>query len=160
MVMSLRVGILTISDRAARGEIEDRGGPALAEAVEGRGWETSARATVPDEIETIANTLTAWTDLGLDVVLTTGGTGLGPRDVTPEATVQVADTLVPGIAEAIRASSLQKTPMAMISRGMAAVRGKTLIVNLPGSPAGATEGMGTIGPVLEHAVAILHGGSH
>jgi molybdenum cofactor synthesis domain-containing protein len=160
MAMSLRIGVLTISDRAASGEIEDRGGPALADSVAAHGWETAARATVPDELETIADTLTAWSDLGLDAILTTGGTGLGPRDVTPEATIRVADTLVPGIAEAIRASSLVETPMAMISRGLAGVRGKTLIVNLPGSPAGATQGMETVATVLEHAVAILHGGSH
>jgi molybdopterin adenylyltransferase len=160
LAMTLQIGILTISDRVSRGEMEDRGGPAIAKAVGALGWQIADRSVVPDDRSAIADTLREWCDRRLDVILTTGGTGLGPRDVTPEATAEVAEREVPGIAEALRATSLAQTPMAMISRGMAVVRGTTLVVNLPGSPKGATQGVETIAPVLEHAVAILHGGSH
>jgi molybdenum cofactor synthesis domain-containing protein len=116
---------------------------------------------LPDDRAKIAQLLRQWCDeLGLDVILTTGGTGLGPRDVTPEATLDIADRTVPGIAEAMRYAGLRQTPMAMLSRSQAATRGTTLIVNLPGSPKGVREGMEVILPVLEHARAITHGGRH
>lgn len=156
----MRVGVLTISDRVSRGLMEDTGGRAI-EAELDPSWEVARRAVVPDDVEQIAGTLTAWCDTDhLDIIITTGGTGLGPRDVTPEATLTVAERSVPGIAEAIRARSLADTPMAMISRGVAVARGTTLIVNLPGSPRGAAEGTRIVRPVLAHAVAIMHGGRH
>ena len=159
--MTVRIGVLTVSDRASAGEMEDRGGPAIEDALAGTGWTVGLRAVIPDELTVISDTLRAWCDGSeVDVVLTTGGTGLGPRDVTPEATLAVAQRQVPGIAEAIRAASVSKTPMAMISRGQSVVRGQTLIVNLPGSPRGAAESTAVILPILEHAVAILHGGKH
>jgi molybdenum cofactor synthesis domain-containing protein len=159
--MRLRIGILTISDSVSAGRMEDAGGLAVADAVRDTEWEIEQRATLPDEQEQIATVLRQWADdLRLDVVFTTGGTGLGPRDVTPEATLDAADRAVPGIAEAIRAASLTQTAMGMLSRGVSAQRGATLIVNLPGSPRGAAEGMQVVRPVVEHAVAIMHGGRH
>jgi molybdopterin adenylyltransferase len=159
--VGLRVGILTVSDRASSGEMEDLGGPAIVEAIGSQSWTVERQQIVPDERSTIAGTLREWCDADtLDVIFTTGGTGLSPRDVTPEATSEVAERPIPGIAEAIRAASLRQTPMAMISRGLAVVRGSTIIVNLPGSPRGAAEGTQVVLPVLEHAVATLHGGKH
>jgi molybdopterin adenylyltransferase len=159
--VTLRIGILSVSDRASRGEYEDRGGPALADAVRSASWSVEVNGIVPDDIEEISSILVAWTrDRDLDVILTTGGTGLGPRDVTPEATTRDADRIIPGIAEAIRATSLQLTPNAMLSRGVAAIRGTTLIINLAGSPKGAVEGFEIVRPVLEHAVATINGGGH
>jgi molybdenum cofactor synthesis domain-containing protein len=159
--MRLSLGILTISDRAAAGEMEDAGGPAVAEALRHGDWQVTQRAVVPDDGERISSVLQTWCDeLHLDVIFTTGGTGLGPRDVTPEATLSVANRPVPGIAETIRAASLRQTPHAMLSRGVAAVRGTTLLINLPGSPRGAAEGVEVVRPILEHAVATLHGGRH
>jgi molybdenum cofactor synthesis domain-containing protein len=159
--MRLRIGILTISDSVSAGRMEDAGGLAVADAVRDTEWEIEQQATLPDEREQIATVLRQWADdLRLDVVFTTGGTGLGPRDVTPEATLDAADRAVPGIAEAIRAASLTQTAMGMLSRGVSAQRGATLIVNLPGSPRGAAEGMQVVRPVVEHAVAIMHGGRH
>jgi molybdenum cofactor synthesis domain-containing protein len=158
--MSLRIAILTVSDRASAGQMEDRGGPAIADALEPT-WAIVKRAIIPDERDRIQEMLTHWCDGGeVDVIFTTGGTGLSPRDVTPESTVAVADRLIPGIGEAFRAASLAATPMAMISRGVAAVRGETLIINLPGSPNGAREGAALVSSILEHAVATLHGGKH
>jgi len=154
----VRVGILTVSDRSARGDREDLSGPALARAVSERlsGAAVTQTAIVPDERGEIAATLRQWADeLGLELILTTGGTGVAPRDVTPEATLAVVERLTPGLAEAMRAESLRVTPHAMLSRGVAGIRGRTLIVNLPGSPKGAVENLLTILPVLPHAVELL-----
>ncbi len=154
----IRVGILTVSDRSARGERADLSGPALAEAISAglAGVEVVATAITPDERATIAAQLTRWADEdALDLILTTGGTGFAPRDVTPEATRAVIERETPGLAEAMRATSLRVTPHAMLSRAVAGIRGQTLIVNLPGSPKGAVENLATILPVLPHALELL-----
>jgi molybdopterin adenylyltransferase len=154
----VRVGILTVSDRSARGDREDLSGPALARTVSERvaGAVVAQTAIVPDDRAEIAATLRQWADeLALELILTTGGTGVAPRDVTPEATLAVVERLTPGMAEAMRAESLRVTPHAMLSRGVAGIRGRTLIVNLPGSPKGAVENLLTILPVLHHAVELL-----
>lgn len=157
----IRIGILTVSDRASAGTMEDRGGPAIADILETTDFEIARRQIVPDEQDAISRVLTTWSDAdALDVIFTTGGTGLGPRDVTPEATLGVADRPVPGIAEALRSAGLQKLPQAMLSRGIAAQRGKTLIINLPGSPSGAREGVEVVMPVLEHAVLMMGDARH
>ena len=152
----MRIAILTVSDACARGERADASGDACAAwSVEG-GYQVSARATVPDESERIVSQLVAWCDEGLaDLVLTTGGTGLAPRDVTPEATRAVLEREAPGIAERLRGAMVEAFPRAMLSRGIAGVRGRTLIVNLPGSPGGVRDGLVTLGTVAEHAIAIL-----
>jgi molybdenum cofactor synthesis domain-containing protein len=153
---SLKIGILTISDRSARGERADVSGAALEAAVVAQGWEVVEKAILPDEREMIRDTLISWADGGaLDVVLTTGGTGFSPRDVTPEATLEVVEKLAPGIAEAMRIASLKFTPHGMLSRAVAGIRGQTLIVNLPGSPKGAVENLGVVMPVLPHAMELL-----
>lgn len=154
--MTLRFGILTVSDRAARGERADLSGPALADFVRARGWNVSRADVVPDDRVQIASTLTDWCARGdLDILLTTGGTGFAPRDVTPEATGDVIEREAPGLAEAIRAESLKVTPHAMLSRGRAGIRGKTIIINLPGSPKGAVESLQAVAGALEHAVQLL-----
>lgn len=154
----IRVGILTVSDRCARGEREDLSGPALAGAVAAGlpGAGVVERAVVPDEPEAIAARLTHWADVaGFDLILTTGGTGFAPRDVTPEATRAILDREAPGMAEAMRAASLRVTPHAMLSRAVVGIRGRTLIVNLPGSPKGAVENLAILLPVLPHALELL-----
>ncbi|HOG47026.1 MAG TPA: MogA/MoaB family molybdenum cofactor biosynthesis protein [Anaerolineae bacterium] len=153
-----RVAILTISDRGARSEREDRSGPALAEAIAGLpGAEVVARAVVPDERAEIEAALRRWVAEGLDLILTTGGTGFSPRDVTPEATRAVIDREAPGLAEAMRAASLRVTPHAMLSRAVAGMASCTLIVNLPGSPKAACENLHTILPALPHGLDKLRG---
>lgn len=156
MSQPLRIGILTLSDRAARGQRPDGSGPALASRITEQGWLVLRREVIPDELTTITAVLKAWSDSGeLDIILTTGGTGFSQRDVTPEATLSVVDRQAPGLAEAMRSASLKVTPHAMLSRAVAGIRGQTLIVNLPGSPKGALENLAVILPVLPHAVELL-----
>jgi len=154
--MTLRFSILTVSDRSSRGERPDTSGPALAELVNTQGWQVVKQEIVADELEAIKAIFSDWCDSGeTDIILATGGTGFAPRDVTPEATRAVVDRLTPGLDEAMRAASLQVTPHAMLSRAVSGVRKRTLIVNLPGSPKGATENLQVILPALEHAVHLL-----
>ena len=153
-----RIGVLTSSDMGARGEREDASGAVIHELLAAPDFEHARYAVLPDERDVIERTLTAWADDDrLDLVVTTGGTGLTDRDVMPEATRAVVDRLAPGIAEAMRAYGLSKTPMAMLSRGIAGVRRKTLIVNLPGNPKGVREGIEVLLPVLPHALGQLTG---
>jgi molybdenum cofactor synthesis domain-containing protein len=155
--MTLRFGILTVSDRSARGERPDLSGPALVERVTAQGWDVVRTAVLPDDLPGLRETLTAWADEGLlDIILTTGGTGFGPRDVTPEATELVIEREAPGLAEAMRFESLKATPHAMLSRALAGIRGNVLIINLPGSQKAAIENFQVVLPVLPHAVELLH----
>jgi molybdenum cofactor synthesis domain-containing protein len=152
----LRFGILTASDRSARGERPDLSGPALAERLRAFGAQVTRTEILPDDLAQLADALSAWADAGdLDVILVTGGTGFAPRDVTPEATRQVIEREAPGLAEAMRAASLKVTPYAMLSRAVAGIRARTLIVDLPGSPKAAVENLEVILPVLGHAVELL-----
>ena len=147
--------MLTVSDGVVAGTREDKSGDVLAELLEAEGFEVTRRV-VPDEVEEISTAISELAD-DAQVVLTTGGTGVGPRDVTPEATRMVLERWAPGIAEAIRADAVTKTPHGLLSRGAAGIRGKTLVVNLPGSPGGCRDGFAVLRPALGHAVQLLAG---
>ena len=154
--MSLRFAVLTVSDRSWRGERPDASGPALIEMVKRRGWDVVRQSILPDDLTMLSEFLASWCDRGdVDVILTTGGTGFAPRDVTPEATRAVIERDAPGLAEAMRTASAAKSPHAMLSRAMAGIRGKALIINLPGSPRAAVENFQVVMPALEHAVKLL-----
>jgi molybdopterin adenylyltransferase len=154
----VKAGILTLSDKGARGERTDLSGPALTEWLRVRGVETASYEMIPDEMELISEKLAAWADSGeLDIILTTGGTGVSPRDVTPEATVKILERQIPGLGELMRLRSLSKTPSAALSRAVAGIRGKTLIINLPGSPKGAVENIEAVWDAIPHAVAKIQG---
>jgi molybdopterin adenylyltransferase len=154
----VNIGILTISDKGSRGEREDLSGPVIREDVTAAGFAVARYEVVPDDKNAIAASLAAWADSGaVDIILTSGGTGLARRDVTPEATLAVIEREVPGLAEAMRMKSLEKMPMAVLSRAVAGQRGDCLIINLPGSPKAVRECLEVIIPALAHAVAIIKG---
>ena len=157
----MRVAILTISDSVARGERQDLSGPSLVQRCRQLTWNVTSVLQCSDDPEEIRSQLHTVADSGLaDLLLTTGGTGLGPRDTTPEATTDVADRLIPGIAEEIRRKGAEKTPTALLSRGVAVIRHKTIIINLPGSPKGAIESLDAVAHLLAHAVEVLRGSHH
>ena len=152
------LGILTISDAGSKGEREDTSGDAISEEMAGQGFRQVYRDIIPDEKDAISERLAEWCDSGeVDLVLTTGGTGLGPRDVTPEATAAVIDIEVSGITEALRTQTLKKTPLAMLSRAVAGVRSGCLIINLPGSPTGVRECLEVAIPAIPHALEMVKG---
>ena len=154
--MMLRIGILTVSDRSASGERPDASGPALAEEIRTQGWKIVEQIILPDDRAVLSQQLAEWCDRGeIDVILTTGGTGFSPRDITPEATQAIVERAAPGLAEAMRAASIKVTPHAMLSRAIAGIRKHTLIINLPGSPKGALENLKVVLLVLPHAVQLL-----
>ena len=157
----IRAAILTVSDRCANEQQEDHSAPAIEEILSRNGFDVGARSLVPDEQDVIARELVCLCDEGTsDVVFTTGGTGLGPRDVTPEATLSVCERLAPGLAEVMRAESLKKTRNAVLSRAVAGLRGSTLIINLPGSPKAVRECVEILLDILPHAVEMMRGGGH
>jgi molybdopterin adenylyltransferase len=160
-VANMRIAILTVSDSVSSGKAEDRSGPAVARRCQELGWEILSSTILPDDQKSIHAFLKETADAqGADVILTTGGTGFGPRDVTPEATLAVAERLAPGFAEHMRAEGQKKTKWAILSRGVTVIRGNSIIVNLPGSPKGAVESLDAIAEFLPHAIAVLHGARH
>jgi len=157
----MRIAVVTISDTVARGERQDASGPAVVARCQELGWPVTSTHLVADDALAIGTILRRLSDEEhMDLILTTGGTGLGPRDVTPEATAAVADKMIPGFAEQMRRKGLEKTPRAILSRSSAAIRGATLILNLPGSPKGATESLDAIVSLIPHALEIIHGARH
>jgi molybdopterin adenylyltransferase len=157
----VRVAIITSSDRCSRGEAVDESGPAIADFCQEQDWPVVARRLLPDELDQLTLALIESVDRdGAELVLTTGGTGMGPRDCMPEATVQAVDRMAPGIAEGLRAESLKLTPFAMLSRGAAGLRGQSLIINLPGSPRAVRECLQILAPILPHAIATAGGAGH
>jgi molybdenum cofactor synthesis domain-containing protein len=158
---SLRVAIITISDSVSAGKTEDKSGPAVKGRCRELGWEIKSTLVVADDPPSIREQLRELADSGrVDLILTTGGTGLSPRDSTPEATIAVADRLIPGFAEEMRRKGMEKTPRAILSRAVAAVRHRSLILNLPGSPKGAVESLDALADLLPHSIAIIHGARH
>jgi len=158
MDYEFRAGIITVSDKGSRGERVDKSGEAIRELLTAEGFRIEKQAVLPDELETIKDALIAWSDLDrLDLIVTTGGTGFSPRDVTPEATARVIEKAAPGLSEAMRWEGLKKTPHAMLSRGVSGIRGRTLIVNLPGSEKAVRESLAAILPALPHALEVLAG---
>jgi molybdopterin-guanine dinucleotide biosynthesis protein B/molybdopterin-guanine dinucleotide biosynthesis protein len=154
----MNAAILTLSDKGARGERVDGSGPALAVFLQEQGVQVSRTEIIPDEAALVVARLREWADSGgIDLILTTGGTGVSPRDITPDATLTVLDRVIPGFGEVMRARSLEKTPHAMISRAVAGIRGRCLIINLPGSPRGAVENLEAVWPAVPHAVAKIQG---
>ncbi|MFA6412300.1 MAG: MogA/MoaB family molybdenum cofactor biosynthesis protein [Syntrophales bacterium] len=154
----IRAAVITVSDKGSRGEREDLSGPEAVRLLEGQGIEVACTLVVPDEPDEIKAALIDCTDRqGLDLIITTGGTGVTPRDVTPDATREVLEKEIPGMAEAMRRASMAKTPHAMISRALAGLRGKTLIINLPGSPKGVRENLAVVLPAIPHAVEKIQG---
>ncbi|MDI3481707.1 MAG: molybdopterin adenylyltransferase [Tepidanaerobacteraceae bacterium] len=153
----IRIAVLTASDRGARGEREDVSGKVIEEMVSAIGGEVVDYSVVPDDLAVLKESMLKMCEKGADIIFTTGGTGLSPRDNTPEATLAVIEREVPGIPEAMRQKSLEKTPHAMLSRARAGIRGKTLIINLPGSPRAVRENLEIILPALPHAVEVLKG---
>ena len=154
----MNVGILTISDKGWRGQRYDESGKAIRDSLSQLDSRVAKYEVIPDEAEVIADKLAQWADEGsVDVILTTGGTGLGPRDVTPEATLSVVDKTVPGLAEAMRVETFKMAPTSILSRAVAGVRGRCLIINLPGSPKAVRECLQVILPVIPHAVEIIKG---
>jgi len=157
----LRVAVITISDSVSAGRNEDKSGPAVIARCRELGWEIKSSLVIPDDPPSIREQLREFADSGrVDLILTTGGTGLSPRDSTPEATIAVADRLIPGFAEEMRRKGMEKTPRAILSRAVAAVRHKSLILNLPGSPKGAVESLDALADLLPHSIAIIHGAGH
>jgi molybdenum cofactor synthesis domain-containing protein len=157
----MHIAILTISDSVSRGERDDRSGPALVARCRELGWTITSALLVSDDPTALCNQMRTIADSrSVDVLLTSGGTGVGPRDVTPEATLEIADRVIPGLAEEIRRKGAEKTPTAILSRGVAAIRNRTIIINLPGSPKGAVESLDAIADLLPHAVEVLHGARH
>ena len=155
----MRAAILTLSDKGSRGERIDESGPALAAWLEERGVITVRSLVIADEFEQIVAVLTEWCDSDTaDLILTTGGTGVSPRDITPEATLQVVERIIPGLGELMRFKSLEKTTMASLSRAVAGIRKQSLVINLPGSPKGALENLEAVWPTLGHAVEKIRGG--
>jgi molybdopterin adenylyltransferase len=156
----MKAAILVLSDKGSRGERQDTSGPALEVWLAGHGVKVMHTELIPDDEELIVVKLMGWSDSGaLDLVVTCGGTGVSPRDVTPEATLKVVERVIPGFGEEMRRASLTKTPHAMVSRAIAGIRGATLIINLPGSPKGATENLAAIWPAVPHAIAKIKGDS-
>lgn len=154
----MRVGVLTLSDKGSRGERTDTSGPTIAEVLSSLSASVDRYEVLPDDLDGIAAALAAWADSGaLDLIVTTGGTGFAPRDVTPEATLRVIERLAPGLAELMRREGLAHTPMAALSRAVCGIRGRTLIVNLPGSERGVRENLAALLPVLPHAIETLRG---
>lgn len=153
----IRAAVLTVSDKGSQGKREDQSGPALSHWLIERGAEVMAASMVPDEQPQIAAALREWSESGADLILTTGGTGVSPRDVTPEATLQVVERTIPGFSEAMRASSLGKTPFAMLSRGVCGIRRHTLILNLPGNPDAAVENLEAVWAAVPHAIRKVQG---
>ncbi len=156
--IEISAAVLTVSDRSSRGEREDKSGKAIEELLQSVGAEIKEYRVVPDEREVIERSLTELSDdLGMDLIVTTGGTGLGPRDVTPEATLEVIDKRIPGFEEAMRAESIRITPHGMLSRAVSGLRGRTVIINLPGSPKAVRETLSVVLPALPHAVELIRG---